>query len=90
MANIKESLEAINFCREAALAVGEVLEDGKISLLDLPTIIPLFSKVQVALEGSQLIPGELMDLEKVEVAQIATGLYEVVAAVWDVISQRHA
>lgn len=64
----KELKEALLFVCALANSIGEIAEDGKMSLSDATHLIPLLFKIPSAIDGMADIPSEVaeMDLEDIE------------------------
>lgn len=80
---IKETLELLDAVKLLVLKVGDVLEDGKVNLKDLPVLLDLVKKVQVlktGADGAELIAKEVKDLSQEEAALLLAKVYEVISS----------
>jgi hypothetical protein len=87
---IKEIQEIISLAKKM-ITVGEsVLDDGKVSLADLPKLMPLWSAIQAAVEGANLALDEIKDLDAAEAKALAADAVEVVFALVKLMSKKPA
>jgi hypothetical protein len=68
--DIKESKEVIQSLLKLAETLEAVMADGKVSITDIPKIVPLFVSLKSALEGAKLVPSELKDLTEDETKEL--------------------
>ena len=61
---IKETKEVLNFIVSLANASTKMMDDGKISLMELPMFISPITKLPSALEGLSSVPTEVIDLNE--------------------------
>lgn len=80
MADIKNTLEVLELARVAGVTAGEVLADGKFTLLDLPKLAKLWAPAKAALEGVNMIAEECADLDGAEVSQLVNASVAVATA----------
>jgi hypothetical protein len=79
---IQETVELLDAVRDLVDALDVCLEDGKLSLADLPRLFPLLKTLETASEGISKIPEELKDLDAEEIHEIADkGLDIIIIAV---------
>lgn len=79
---IKETLEVLDALKLLALEASKVLEDGKVSLKDLPVMFDLLHKVgsfKAAADGAELVMKEVKDLSQEEAAVLMAKVFEVVS-----------
>lgn len=62
--SVKETIEAFDLGFALVEAGKTALADGKVNIFDLPVLIPLFPKVQPAVEGAELIISELSEMDE--------------------------
>lgn len=75
---IKESEDVIKAVDVLASKLGEIMADGKVTIMEMGALLVAeVIPARDALEGATLIAGELKDLDKEEVAQIAGDLFAV-------------
>lgn len=67
---IKETSEFLTFVCRLANTVSSVLEDNKVSILELPQLLLLFPQLVPAVNGAKDIPSELADLDEQELIQL--------------------
>jgi hypothetical protein len=67
---ITETSEFVRFVCALANTVANVLEDGKVKLLELPQLMMLLPKLLPAVQGANEIPGELADLTEEEIKEL--------------------
>lgn len=65
---LKETSELVLWIAHLANTMGEVLEDGKISLLELPKFYAPIMGMPAAIQGMKELPAELKDVSKEELA----------------------
>ena len=71
MTDIKNTLEVIDFGMAIAQGVfGALKDDGKITIGDLPQLMPALVAMPAAIEGIDQLPAELKDLDEKEVTLI--------------------
>jgi len=66
MAGVKELQDVVRFGLAMGNALGEALEDGKLSMSDLFKVLPALMTANAALEGIGKVPEELKDLDESE------------------------
>lgn len=64
--SIKETKELLDLGFGLAKAGKDALADGKVTLWDLPLIVPVLGLVSPGIEGGELVPKELGDLDEAE------------------------
>lgn len=67
---IKETSEFVRFVCGLANTISEVLEDGKVKLVELPMLFMLVPKLIPAVQGANEIPEELEDLTEAEIQEL--------------------
>lgn len=80
---VKESLEVLDSLKVLAVTASKVMEDGKVSLGDLPVLLGLLKEVgtlKAGAEGVDSIPKEIKDLSAEEAALLLNKVYEVIGA----------
>ena len=73
---IKETKEVLNFIVSLANASAKMMDDGKISLMELPMFISPITKLPSALEGLSSVPAEVIDLNEKEKQELITFVQE--------------
>lgn len=68
MEKAKELSEAIKFVCALANSIGEIAEDGKMTLADATHLVPLLFKLPAAIEGMDQIPSEVSELSSADLA----------------------
>ncbi len=79
--NIKETRELFDAAKAFAVGAKEVMADGKANLRDLPTIMHLWGPLQVAVDGANLVPAELKDLDPEEAKVLLADAVDVIKAI---------
>lgn len=75
---MKETLDILFLVRAIADAIERARSDGKFDWFDLSHLGPLKEYVKTAIEGSQNIPAELLDLDAEEIKILLTGLLDAI------------
>ena len=70
MAGIVELKEVVTTIVGLGNATGKALEDGNITVADIPLFITPLLSIPEALENIESVPGELKDLEAAEKAEL--------------------
>lgn len=78
MAGIEEILEKLDALNEATGYVVEIMEDGKVSLGDLPTVWKLVGLLGEVAQDYEKLKEELKDVDAAEFQRIITKLIDVV------------
>lgn len=77
MPGIVETLQVIDFGLTIGKGIGQSMtDDGKITLADLPKFLPALMAVPAAIEGIQLVPVEVKDLDTAELEEIKTHIMQ--------------
>lgn len=82
MPGIKETQDVLALAKHLGVAVSQARADGSINFLDAPIVMQLITPLRTAIEGSQNVPVELLDLDKAE-AQALAG--QSIDAVWTLV-----
>lgn len=69
---IKETLECFNAIDAAADAVVGACADGRLNMLDIPKLLAPMKAAKAALDGKEVIPSELKDVDENELAELVT------------------
>lgn len=83
MAGIKESLEALAAVELGVKDVKAVIADGKVNMSDLPVLFDVIRQLgafNAGLQGAELIPVEIKDLDAVEAEQLVAAALRIVNA----------
>jgi hypothetical protein len=67
---VKETKEMLDLGFALAKAGKEALADGKVNLLDLGVVMPVFPIVGTAVEGAPLVPLELGEIDEADSAEL--------------------
>lgn len=67
---VKESKDLFDLGFGLAQAGKDVMEDGKVNLADLAAVIPLFPKIAPAVEGVDVVPSELAELDEADEVEL--------------------
>ena len=67
---IKETSDFVVFVCRLANTVSSVLADGKVSIVEYPSLFMLIPHLVPAIQGAKEIPAELADLSETEVYQL--------------------
>lgn len=79
---VKESLEVLEAVRVLLLDVKSVMADGKINVGDMGVVFDLLRQLgtlNAGLQGAELIPAEIGDLDAAEAEKIIAKAMELVA-----------
>jgi hypothetical protein len=68
--DIKETKELVGFGLHLASAIKDAMDDGKMNILDFPKFFKVLKKLKPALDGIEMIPSELKDLDDAEKAEL--------------------
>lgn len=68
--NVKETKEMLRFVLSLANVMSEIMDDGKVSLLELPKLLVPFRLMPAALKDVKMIVAEFKDLSKEEVDEL--------------------
>lgn len=63
MAGIKESLDVVDVLKKVASIISDVKSDGVINFWDVIHLVKLYKSVSIAIENSEKIKSELLDLD---------------------------
>ncbi len=78
--DVKNILELIELGRVSGVVVGEMLEDGKIGLFDLPKLAKLIGPAKDAFEGLANLLPEAKDIDAEEAKKIFEAVVALAAA----------
>lgn len=81
MAGVEKTLGALESVSEILKSVEAVLEDGKVTLLDLRQAPALFSAIKELVASAAGVKEELKDLDKEEMAAVLTAVIDLVLKV---------
>jgi hypothetical protein len=87
MANVKETQDLLAAIRTCAQVFKDVMEDGKFNLMDLPKLAPVWNAVEDAVNGVNLVPGELQDLSKEEAQALLADVWDTVLLVLTLVKK---
>lgn len=66
MADVKDVLEVVAFLKKVGETVVDVTADGKVNILDLPKLAPLWAPARDAMEGLQNALVQIKDIDAAE------------------------
>lgn len=81
MEGIKETMELLEALKELASVMKKIVEDGKVSLKDLPLLLELVKKLpmlKAGVDGVDQVPKEIKSLTQEEVQALLAKVYEIV------------
>lgn len=81
MADVKNVRECLILIKELGKVVKEVAADGKVNVLDLPRIAPLWGPAQAAIRDIQNVMEEIKDVDGAEAKLLLADCVEIVS-VW--------
>ncbi len=88
---IKETEDVIKAVDVLATKLGEIMADGKVSIMEMGALLVAeVIPARDALEGATLVAGELKELDKEEVAQLAGDLFAVLSKLVGVFAPKAA
>lgn len=83
---MKETLDILFLVRAVSDAIEKAKKDGKLDWFDISHLGPLKPYVKKAVEGSQKIPGELMDLNTEEIKILLEALLKTMEKLYRAIT----
>jgi hypothetical protein len=86
--NIQDLLEVFDVVEASLEKFAIIFEDGKLTITELVHLVPLFSKIQIALAGFGTITAELSDLDKVEIEEIAKRAIGIITKIKDLFFKK--